>query len=440
MRNIFFAFFYFIRFWLVYLVTRRPSQKNEYAAHNLFQPTYRIPESERNHPLLVIKYFLKLILLTVSKRSNNPLVVEKEGDVFIFDILRTNYNQRKNYINYFKSDSNVSGGIFKDELFYNSSFLYGFILVMLSFVWLPFLFISSLFKKDRAPFAIVFRELVEVINLLEICHKLDIKQLYYFCIYEKDANISTIILKKKGILINKITSEVPLSFWNKIIIADNLYICNGYHYDELKENKSSIFVSNIEFWGGEKILDNVSKYQYSVIPDKKSIGFYSTGTWLRDLENLMSKNKDLVKIEEQVKMIVKKFCKNNPEYQLIIFLHPRERKAKYAELTKNKYQKDFDGIDFQIEDDLSINTYEKANLGIAFYSSVVFERLFYGFKTIIMPIGLQDKFPIKNSNMNLICVYTESDLYSKIIESCDLSNKTFFEKNKINHFAKYLYN
>lgn len=440
MKNVFFVFFNFFKYWIIYLVTKKPKQKNEYVAFNLFQPTYRIPQSERYNTFLVLKSFINLILVVVSKPKAIPFIKEKEGNVYEYDILRTNYELRKNYIDYFKAENTICGGIFKDELQYCPSFLSGFVLIVLSFAWLPLLFISSLFKKDKAPYATIFREIIETINLVELCKTLNIKQLYFFCIYEKDANICTMILNKRGVLINKITSEVPLSFWNKIIIADNLYICNGYHYDELKENMSSVFVSNIEFWGGEKVLDNISKYKNSVTPDKKSIGFYSTGTWARDLENLMSKNKNLVKIEEEVKMIVKKFCQNNPEYQLIIFLHPRERKTKYAQLTKEKYLKDFEGINFHIEEDRSSNTYEKADVSVAFYSSIVFDRLYYGFKTIIMPIGLEDKFPIKNSNMNLICTYTESDLYSKIIESCDMSNKKFFEKNKITHFAKYLYN
>lgn len=440
MKNVFFVFLSFFKYWIIYLITKKPKRKNEYAAFNLFQATYRIPQSERYNAFLVLKSYINLILILVSKQKASPLIREKEGNAYVYDVLRTNYELRKNYVNYFKGKSSISGGIFKDELYYSSSYLQLMALILLSFAWLPLLFISSLFKKDRAPFATIFREMAETINLLELCNKQNISELYFFCIYEKDANICTIILNKRGILINKITSEVPLSFWNKIIIADNLYICNGYHYDELEENKSCVFVSNIEFWGGEKILDNISKYQSSVVPEKKSIGFYSTGTWARDLENLMSKNKNLVTIEEEVKMIVKKFCQNNSEYHLIIFLHPRERKTKFVQLTKEKYLKDFEGIDFHIEEDASSNTYEKADVAVAFYSSIVFDRLYYGFKTIIMPIGLENKFPIKNSNMNLICTYTESELYSKIKESCGMSNKMFFEKNGINHFAKYLYN
>jgi len=441
MQGVFSVFYSFLNHWLIYLFVNAPKTKEQFSAFNLFQSTFRIAESERKRPLLVFWQYASLIkLLFKPKVNSQALISETKGGAYLYDASRSAYSLRKDYVNYFSGKDTICGGIFKEELYYSSSFYNNVVLFFLLSAWLPFLLIHSLFKKDKAPIAMLFREMGAVINLLALCHEFGIHTIYYFCIYEKDSNISTLLLNRSGVKVNKITSEVPLSIWNKTIIADNLYICSGYQNDELKNNSRSVFASNVELWGPERMLDNVSKYQFSVPPNKNSIGFYSTGGWVRKLENHMDQNADLEKLEEQVKQVLKRFCLSNREYQLIIFLHPREKWEKYRKQTTEKYKKDFEGVNYLLETDSSTLTFEKADLGIAFFSTILFERLYYGYKTLIMPIDLGDKFPVKNSNIFSLCAYTADDLSVKINRSASLSNIDFFRTNRVEYCAKYLYN
>lgn len=435
------VFFSFVKYWLIYLTTKKPVSKEQYASINLFKTTFRIPETDRHSKTLLLKKLLDLIVTIFSKsRNENAFLIDKENGVFIYDISRNGYEARRNYVNYFTKQGSISGGIFKEELYHRSSPLSSIVLLLLVFAWFPFLFISSLLKKDKAPFAIIFREMVELINLLQLCQKLNVKVVFFFSIYEKDANVCTLLLNKKGIEVNKITSESPLNFWNKIIIANCLCLCSGYQYDELKENARSVFVSDIHLWGPEQVLENISKYHNPIETSKKTIGFYSTGAWVRKLENHMNQNVDLEKMEEEVKQVLKRFCLSNPDYQLIVFLHPREKWEKYSKQTFEKYQQDFDGIHFHLEKSNSSHTFEKADLGIAFLSTIVFERLYYGFKTLLMPIGVENSFPVSGSNISSICAYSQQELFNKIKENVHFSNLDFFEKNSVRSYAKFLYN
>ena len=421
----------------------KPVTKIQYASYNLFQSTFRIPQSERNSFLLVPKKyfnFIKTLFRSTSNKQKVSFVKENNNGVFVYDVLESSYNQRKNYVNYF-SKENVSGGIFKNELYYCSSNANAIVLFILSTIWMPFLFLNSLFKKDKAPFAIIFKEILETINLFTLIKLLDAKTFYFFSIYEKDANVCTLLLQNSKIKTIKIPSEVPISIWNKIIIADKLCLCNGYQFDELKEFEKSIFVPEIDFYGPERALDNISKYQKPIEIKKQTIGFYSTGSWIRKLENHIEQGFDMEKMENQVKAAIRNFCKENSNYSLIVFLHPREKWEKYKQLTIEKYKTDFEGIAYTFAEEhlKSAETFELADLGIAFQSTIVYERLYYGFKTVLMPIG-STNFPVPNSNIKRICAYSQDELFEKIASNISLSNNEFFASNGITHFAKFLYN
>jgi hypothetical protein len=415
--------------------------KMQYVSYNLFQSTFRIPQSERADLLLVLKKyvnFIKTLFLTRGPFANT-CIKENDKGIFIYDVLNSAYTQRKNYVNHFSKET-VSGGIFKSELYYSKFGLGTFFVFGLATVFLPFLIFSSLFKKDKAPFAVIFKEILETINLLNFVKEFKINKLYFFCIYEKDANLCTLILQQHGVQIHKIPSEVPLGIWNKIIVADTLCICNGYQYDEIKEFKDSIFINETEFWGPENVLENIEKYKLPVETKKQTIGFYSTGAWVRKLENHIDQGFDMQTMEEQVKLAIKEFCSLNPEYTLLVFLHPREKWPKYMNQTIEKYKKDFEGVKFHLsENTKSSNSFEEADFGIAFQSTIVYERLYFGFKIIMMPVGTAN-FPVSEGGMKSICAISKEDLFEKIKSNIYLDNSQFFEKNNIKHFAKFLYN
>lgn len=441
MRYQLIVFFYFFKSWCAYVFSSRPITKFQYAAYNLFATTFRIPQSERFNTFLVFKKYGNFLKVIFKKNiQKKPFILEENGNIFIYDVFEKSYFDRKKYVNYFSSDV-ISGGIFKSELYHKNSNIFGFFIFVAATFFLPFLFIGSLLKKDKAPCANIFKEILEAVNLLFLVKQLNVKKMYFFCIYEKDANITTLLLQKFNVHVCKIPSEVPIGIWNKTIIADQLYICNGYQYDELEEFQASIFINSTEFWGPETVFENISKYKKPIETKKLTIGFYSTGAWIRKLENHIDQGFDMEKMEEQVLFAIKDFCRMNSKYTLKIFLHPREKWQKYFKLTSERYAKEFEGINFQIIDSevKSSNSFELVDFGVAFQSTIVYERLYYGFKIILMPSGTAN-FPIKSSPINNICATSHNDLIDMINKNISLTNIEFFKKNQIKHFAKYLYN
>ena len=441
----FVIFRYYFFSWLINLFVSNPKNARQFAAKNLFQTTFRIPQYERKSFFLVSKFFFQFIKIYFTKNNQPADSIYKTSDIidsckFIYDLSPSVFNERKNYIEYFSSDY-ISGGIFKEKLNFIEKRRELFFFTLINCLWFPFLFLYSFLKKDKAPIANLFREQLECYNLISTLKKNKVESIYHFCIYEKDSNINTILLQRYDIKVFKIPSEVPLGVWNKIIIADKLCLCIGYQYDELKAFYKSVFVNEVVLFGPEKCLFNIEKYKYDVKTEKNTLGFYSTGAWIRKLENHNDQGFDMEEKEEEVKLILKEFCKNNPGYKLHVFLHPREKWDKYKQQTQERYTKLFSDIHFELseKDSLSALLFEKVDVGVAFQSTIVYERLFYGFKTLIMPIGKQS-FPVVNSNMKNICSDNKEQLFEQIKKSITKSNLEFFESNGIKHFAQYLYN
>ncbi len=68
-----------------------------------------------------------------------------------------------------------------------------------------------------------------------------------------------------------------------------------------------------------------------------------------------------------------------------------------------------------------------------FYSSLLFERLYFGFKTIFYTL-YSDDFPLKESSINNICAFSEEELESLINACLPLTDNEFFEKMNIKNY------
>lgn len=434
------VFGYFFRAWLFGLTGKRPKDAFQYAAINLSKPTFRIPQSTRYNLLLIPKQYFILLrtIFTQSLKTEAAVVLEKENNgIFIYDVFQSEYYRRRPYTEHFLRHE-INGAIFKHDLFARGAGLPFVALVFLISLWMPFVFILSLLKKDKAPQAMLGKEMVENFNLLALLKSYKVKELYFFCIFEKDANLATLLIQKQHIKVNKIPSEVPLGLWNSIIVADKLCVCSGYQFDELKHFSNSMFVKETEFWGPELLMENLDKYENPVPLSQRTIGFYSTGAWVRSLENHLQQDMDA---EEHVKRSLREFCVKHPEYNLRIFMHPRERWEKYYTTALSNYKAIFQGVNYEFapKESKASRSFEEANVAVALNTTLAYERLYYGFKMLLMPIGVPN-FPLEKSGIRNICVYTTDDLVAKLEREAGLTNNEFFKSNGISNYARYLYN
>lgn len=268
-------------------------------------------------------------------------------------------------------------------------------------------------------------------NLLK---KNNIKNFHDFNPYENDSNILACILRKQLIYIYKYPSPGPLSGHNDIIIADCLVTSNSYHLEEIANLKRTIFAGKVSKWIPEFSIDYIDRYyKKNLVTRPKTIAFYSSASWLRKSKK---QHKAVVagSMEESGLLeVLKEYLAARPDLNLIVFLHPMEKEL--FEQSTEYYNSVLKVNNFTLADPAikSAFGFELADVAVGVYSTLLFERLFCGFKTLFFPYAVKN-FPIPGSSLNNICFKDKNIFLKKLDESLELNANDFFEKNNIKDY------
>lgn len=396
---------------------------------NFGYKTYRFPMHAPDDKLIslrILKMILKSAFVRGKIRQNNT----KSG-IGIFDLDLGDAETRCNYV---QRLSNESSDIVvpRNELKYNFNPLLSLLVLPFVLTHYPIIILISLFSKNKLKYPFHVLNAIEAVNLLYLLRKNEISKLHYFCIYESDSNLLAYVLMKCGININKIPSEVPLQFWNKIIVADSLSFCFRYQEEEYGHYKKTMHVKKIQHWIPESSLALEEDYAFSNRKTELNVvGFYSSGMWYRKSADILDlEDADLY--EKQLLKYLQNFVNKHPKYVLKVFLHPIEKQ--HMEKTIDYYN----GFPYKVEfSDIKLGNpkqFFNSDVVVTLYSTLAFERVFWGFKTIIFPLGQKD-FPIKNSVLNGICAKSQEELDLRLLEALETPVKDYFAKKGMSNYC-----
>ena len=416
---------------------KRKSPKLYFSGSCLYKDSFRYPLKSKNDFLISLRIYKSIIFSMFFKSIIYENHNFKNG-IAIFDRSLNSAELRSNYIfkySGYKSDLIIP----KENLLNYYSFSSSVIICLFLFFSVLPVFLLSFFSKNKLTYPLLILEIIECFVLNEILIKHKIKELFYFNIYERDSNIVACILMDRGVYVNKIPSEVPICFWNKIIVSNSLCICFPYQLDEYNLFKETIFVDQINNWGPEKILeapDYVFKTNKNDNEPKYKIGYYSSGYWLRSIKGNVSLG-DYLSVENELMNLLNEYSKSY-NIEIFIYLHPIELKKSNLILTKNYYSEIIRNKNIKISFDNtpSIFSFNQIDLGISIKSTLMFERIFYGYKTLLYCFKKHD-FPIKNSSLNNI--FINKKCFNEIIsKSLALKTTEFFNHFDLMKYSKYL--
>lgn len=313
------------------------------------------------------------------------------------------------------------------------------------FSWLVFAFITSvkcIFSSKRANQALIIREVAELAWLLDFLKENQITHLYNFFPYEKDANLISLGCRSEQIISTLIPSSGPLSLHNHTMIADEIVFVTPYHYEEFNAHlKGTIIGKRILKWIPEKAYTYIDRYAHKTFEEKKRVlGYYSHGSWLRNEQGHSSDGLNLLDSEERVLKDITRFLNEFPDYSVLIFTHPRERSAAVLNQTENYYNQRFPEGRFTLVNSKikTAESFELIDIAVAAYSSIVYERLFCGFKMIIGTEGIQG-FPMKGSSLEHISYIGYDHMKSMILRFTELSNEEFFTQLNLTEYRYTAY-
>ena len=394
--------------------------------------SFRLPDYARSDPFTG----LRVLKRALSQTWANPLKIHSlsASNVAIYDGSARNIKLRQDYIGEFRN-KNTGYFIAKEELVAGENIWHK---LMFS-VFFIFCFASvaplTVFSAFRTNYALIFPEIIECANLLYLLKKHQIKELHYFCPYEKDTNICAYVLMKDGIYVYKYPSPSPLRGHNKTLIASCLVLTTGYQEEEYQQFKDTIIVDETKKWMPENALNYVERYLHSPLKTvPNTIGFYSHGLWLRAKRKQKGALASNHQADEILLTYLSEYMKNKPNIKFLIYPHPKEIKAEVFDETCAFYSKIFSGkCDFEFAKNKTHDSFEQVDVAISSYSTVIFERLFCGFKSLIFSYGVNN-FPIKGSSLSNICFEDQATCFNYIDKTIQQSNEQFFESNKIKNY------
>ena len=276
------AYFFKIAF-ILSLLGIKSNRPLYYSGKSLNKKSFRFPEKAYSDYFISIRIY-KRILLSLFKNGSSYIKFDKGSKEAIFDSFLDALEMRVEYIENLNG-THVELIIAKNELLNVTRLLQKIIIFLyLTLSFVPVFLISSV-AKNKIKYPLLILELIECFNLLVVLKHNKINKVHYFSIFERDANLSAYILMKEKIYVNKIPSEVPLVFANKIIVANELSFCFAYQKEEFEEFKSTIFVKKTQQWVPETFFKTPKRLLSSVkkeVKPKFDIGFFSTGNWLRE--------------------------------------------------------------------------------------------------------------------------------------------------------------
>lgn len=292
-------------------------------------------------------------------------------------------------------------------------------------IFMPFLFSFKSKRKELKNLILIPKVLQELIFLIKILKSTKTQKIYIFSSYEVEYNLLAIILGFFNITVSKVVSANPLKNYYKLCISDELICTAPYHKEEIELENFNWFVKTIKFWP----LQNYLELKTEETLDYK-FGFLSSGTWMRVLKGETDRGSGEFETEYS---LLKYFNSNNLTSELAIYLHPIERSsAKVFDEAKRFYSKILPNcqLHFFPYDIPSYKNFSKVDLCISGYSSSSIERLFLGYKTILAPIEVKDRF-FDGFKLENVVAYSLLELTSLIKENSFLSDNEFFEKNDL---------
>ena len=416
-----------------YLLYPNSKDKHSLSGKKLFSVTFRCTEKNKKSFIFFGKSLIRCVF-SGKISMKEACHVYNSGKTFFYDndFSMKKENERISHIEYFL-EKRISGSVWKDLLLGYFTIGDKIIQIFFEIVLFLFLFPVSLFVKYKGSVGFILCEYIELVNLVKIVKKNKIDTLYYYSIYEKDSNISSIALQNEGVRVVKITSLTPLKFWNHTIVAvDELILCDMNQLEELSTFKDTIQATNVKVWGPETIANSAKHYlnQNKYDLNKNVIGFYSTAVYLREYQGNIKQN--FGGNENIVKQYLAEYIKNHVGTKLIIFPHPREKKKVFKDRVNEHYKAFFEGIDYCIYNSLSPSAecFEMVDLGVAMYSSVIYERLYFGFKSIMMPFG-ELGLELPGETLSHICAKNKLDFFRKMDVFMKLSVSEYFEETGI---------
>lgn len=397
--------------------------------------SYRLPESAKSDRLIGLRMWSRLRNRLANPK---PVFTQTDGNPHVL-LVNANQHKAPAILSYIAHESGEMPGfcLGKEELpisgfELDSKDRRNLLRFGLRTAW------QCIWRKDRQNRSLLPLALMEAHQLLHFVKQHEIKHVYDFAPYLVDANWFTHLLTHHGVRVTRIPSSGPIKTHNRYTLGNTMVLSTPYQEEEAEVFSSTLRVNDFAKWIPEHALNYLDLDLYlssPPAPPAKSIGFYSHAGWVRQTEGHTDDALRIPEAEVQILKDLREFLRSNPEHTLTIFLHPRERKPELADATKAFYSEHLQGVPFSFSpaETSSARSFHTVDIGVAAFSTILYERLFCGYKTLIGNYFMED-FPLKGSTLEGVCFSSDESMSKLLEEAGSTSTDQFFQNYRLTGF------
>ncbi len=388
--------------------------------------TFRLLSTSSKDRLIGFRMIYRL--LRQRKSGHKEIVLELDEDSKTL-IIGGGIKLAEFVVKYIKlsSEKSIKAYIEKDALLLSDRISMGQVLS-----YMPFAFKQAfrcIFNWRRVNIAMTIHEMLEISVILKYVRDNRITHVYDFFPYEKDSNFMSLIFRAEGVLVTKNPSPGPLAIHNRIMIADEVTISTPYQQEELKKFSDTIRVKRHLLWPPEKSFTYYHRYINHIPTTRYTIGFYSHGQWVRKAQSHADDGVTSNDGENEILRWLSRFLRENPHFKLTIFPHPKEKRQENLGLMRSFYRSQLGDTNYEILE-AGVGTMlslEKVDIAVVLISTVIFERMFCGYKTIIGNNAIKS-FPMNLSPLNNICFQSYEGMSTLLLEIAEQREDDYFKK------------
>jgi hypothetical protein len=388
-------------------------------------PSYRLKESDQRDRLIGFRT-LRRTIRRIFHAGIGLKRVDQEGTSLVIG----GGAASKDIISYISRSGKVGIHTYmeRDTMSLNGHQAMSILLAFLPFgVWQALRCIRSRYRRNLA---LSITEVVEIAFLLHYVNTHKLNPVYDFLPYEVDSNFMFLLLKEQGTHVVKIPSSGPMATHHKILISDDVVFSTPYHYEEYQKFRNTIRIRHQLLWPPERAHQYYDRYSHQKPPTtRKTLGFYSHGEWLRREEKHSAYGGRIGEAEHTILQYMGRFVLDNPGYSIIIFPHPRENKHGVIQRRDEFYTRALGNAPFTISGYIggTSQNFDKCDIALAAFSTILYERLYCGYKTLIGNMFIFE-FPMNKSTLNNICFKEYHEMSELILRYSAVDDQTYFEE------------
>lgn len=346
--------------------------------------------TQRNRFAVLFISMLRYLKLTIELLVAHFGAVPQSDEIIFYEKDPKSMEKRARFLEWNKPEMQFSGVSYHDAIrsIPDTRFVWRIMPLLLGII-----LASVLYRPSRLTPHLV-RVVRTCLLTFDRAYASKAKTIYLFRVYRIETPFVSAFLKERGIEVHLVASSSPLSFYHRVLIGDSLKVCHPYQVDEFQHYGQLGTCQSCELWSPETFYRLEAHYKGRSLDEHfDTVGVYTQGALLRDRLGTLNKEFASKAIERETELLemVSAYAKDHPRVQFIVFPHPMERRH-YSETGEHQ----FEGIvrlpnvtvDFSSAKDSTLQ-FDRVGLGLTTLSSIGFERIYIGLRTIFYVSDLE---------------------------------------------------